>query len=83
MVELWPKVDGKSIFRGSYRKAAVWLWYHPFIGNYFIGFGNYCAKTWPTLFLSLWFADTMGLFSYHNHDPFTIRGSYSYEDNDE
>ena len=83
MVELYPKVNGKSIWRDSYRKAAVWLWYYPYMGNYWVGFGQYCAKTWPTLFLSVWLADSFGLFAYHNHDYHTYRGSHSFEDNDE
>ena len=83
MVELYPKVNGEQIWRGNYRKAAAWLWYHPFIGNYYIGFGNYFVKTFPSLCLTLWFADKVGLMAYHNHDFMTIRGSPSYEDNDE
>ena len=80
MAELWPEVNGKQLFRGNYRKAAAWLWYQPFIGNHYIGFGNYCTKTLPSMWLTLYFADLLGLFTYWSHDHMTYRGGYSYED---
>ena len=80
MAELWPEVNGKQVFRGNYRKAAAWLWYSPFIGTFYQGFGPYCAKTMPTMWLSLFFADQLGLFTAWNHDFFTYRGGHSYED---
>lgn len=83
MVEFHPTVDGRSVYAGNYRKAAAWLWFSPHIGQFYVGFGNHFVKHFPTLWLTTWFADSLGLFTYHNHDFHTIRGSSSYDDNDE
>ncbi len=41
MVDFWPKQkDGKCIFDGNYRKAAVWLWYQDTSNIMFPGFFN-------------------------------------------
>jgi hypothetical protein len=80
MAELYPKINGANPWQNNYRKASVWLWYYPFIGNYYVGFGSYCAKNFPTMFIGLWLADSYGLFVNHSVDPFTMRGGGSFED---
>jgi len=81
MVEFWPKENGVCRFGGNYRKAAVWLWYFEFGSNVFPGFfTNHFYKTFPQMFLTLWIADTMGMFTYWNHDYMIGAGSNTYEE---
>jgi len=81
MVDMWPKENGVCRFDGSYRKAAVWLWYHEYGSNLFPGmFHNYFWKTGPLMFLTLWWADNFGMFTYWNHDFLWGAGTNSWED---
>lgn len=82
MVELWPKEKGGvCTFDNNYRKAAVWLWYHEFGSNYFPGFiNNYFWRTAPWMAASLWFADSLGMFTYWSNDPYAGAGTNTWED---
>jgi len=81
MVDFWPKENGVCRFDGNYRKAAVWLWYHDLGSNYFPGlFNNYFWRQGPLLAMSLWMADSMGMFTYWSHDYMWGSGTNSWED---
>lgn len=81
-VDFWPKEKGgKCTFQGNYRKAATWLWYHDYSSNYFPGFmNNYFWRQAPWMFLTLWTADTFGIFNYWRMDPYSGAGSNTWED---
>jgi len=69
MVDLWPKKNGVDIYQGSYRKAAVTLWYGPSWNIGFAGlFKRYFWHTFPLYFSSIMLADYFGLFSYWKVD---------------
>lgn len=82
MVDFWPKEKGGvCTFQNNYRKAAVWLWYHDYGSNYFPGFvNNYFWRNAPWMFVSLWIADTMGMFKYWRIDPYSGPGTNTWED---
>mmetsp|Transcript_8349 Transcript_8349/g.7413 ORF Transcript_8349/g.7413 Transcript_8349/m.7413 type:complete len:227 (+) Transcript_8349:414-1094(+) len=83
MVDFWPKPkDGNSPFHGNYRRAFVWMLYQDQLGNIWPGFMNqYFYRTFPTMFITLWIADTLGMFTYHRKDPYAGGGTASWEDN--
>jgi len=81
MVDFWPKEKGVCRFDGNYRKAAVWLWYHDFGSNLFPGmFNNYFWRSAPWMFMTLWWADSFGMFTYWTHDYMWGAGTNSWED---
>lgn len=50
LVEFSPKVDGKNVFDGNYRKGLSYLWYYKFQGQYFHGFSSYFWRQAPGMF---------------------------------
>lgn len=69
MVDLWPKKNGVDLWKGSYRKAAVTLWYGPSWNIGFAGlFKRYFWHVFPLWFTSILLADQFGMFSYWRID---------------
>jgi len=55
-----------------------WHWSNAFPGFY----NNYFWKMFPQYFITLWIADTLGMFTYWQNDYFTNGGTNTGEDND-
>lgn len=81
LVELWPKLNGQCRFEGNYRKAMVWLYYSDFYGSLFSGFyKNYFWNVFPSLFITVWLADSFGIFTYWYMDMFRSGATNTFED---
>ncbi|CAD8135376.1 unnamed protein product [Paramecium octaurelia] len=81
MVELWPKPNGVCPYDGNYRKAATHIWYARNLNNYFPGMlRNYASRQFLPMFVTLWWADSFGLFTYWKIDMFSGAGSNTWED---
>jgi len=81
LVEFTPQIDGKNAFDGNYRKALSYLWYYKQMGQYFVGFNAYFWKNAPGMFMTLWLADNLGLFTWYRHNYMNRQGSNTTETN--
>jgi solute carrier family 25 oxoglutarate transporter 11 len=50
LVEFTPKIDGKNIFDGNYRKAFSYLWYYKIMAQYYHGFSTFFWRQAPGMF---------------------------------
>lgn len=81
MIEFWPKQNGQDLFKGNYRKAATWLYYHEWGSNLFPGFfNNYFWRQAPWMMSTLYLADSMGVFYQQVSNQYTNAGTNAWED---
>jgi len=66
MVDLWPKErGGHCTWNNSYYNAIMWAYHNQdlFFTNYFAGYTNYMVKKGIPVFIAVWMADNIGMFT--------------------
>lgn len=66
MVDLWPKErGGHCTWNNSYRQCAKWMIENMdmLYFNYLTGYGRWLKRFGASYFISLWMADSLGMFS--------------------
>lgn len=78
MVDFWPKKDGLDPFKGNYRKASTFVWFHQNILGFYPGFfKNYFWHIAPQWAMTLFLAEKLGIFKYWRVDIFNGAGDNS------